>query len=226
MDALKSLEVLRDSWIKCERCGLAASRRKKESPLFGVGSHNAHFLVVMDAPSEDDMLLGEYLSDEAGHLVIDLLKEAGIKEEDVFFTTVVGCRPFTVVPATEESEAREQTRDPAKEEVAACSPRLNEIIYLVDPRLIIAMGDLPWKTLVLPKDRHKYTTISAAAGEIFDTWVRGRADMVRYPVLATVSGKQIIKDPSSAVHGPLAATLASLTKAGKYVNHLLEDEKK
>lgn len=226
MDASKELKVLKEAWIECERCDLARTRRKG-GILFGQGPYNADYLVITDAPSEDDMMQGYPMSDSAGQLVIGLLNEAGIGvKNNVFFTSAVGCRPFTIVPATEEVEAREQDREPTKEELQSCHPRLNEIAYLVDPRIIIAMGPLSWKSCVLPKDRQRFTKIASAAGEIFDAWIHGRVGPVRYPVMATLSAGQIIKNPSSAAHAPLAATLESLIKAARYVESLKKEERK
>lgn len=225
MDARNGLKVLKEAWIDCERCGLATTRRKG-GILFGQGPCDADYLVVTDAPSEDDMMQGYSMSDSAGQLVVGLLNEAGISVKDnVFFTSIVGCRPFTIVPATEETEAREQDRAPSKEESMSCHPRVNEIAYLVDPRLIITMGDLAWKTFVAPKDRHRFKTLAAASGEIFDSWVHGRLGPVRYPVMATLSAQAIIRDPSSAAHAPLATTLEALLKSTKYVEMLKKEEK-
>jgi len=225
MDARNGLKVLKEAWINCERCALA-STRKKGGILFGQGPCDADYLVVTDAPSEDDMMQGYAMSDSAGQLVVGLLNEAGINvKNNVFFTSVVGCRPFTIVPATEETESREQDRSPTKEEAQSCHPRVNEIAYLVDPRLIITMGDLAWKSCVAPKDRHRFTTIASASGEIFDAWVHGRLGPVRYPVMATLSAQQIIRDPSSAAHAPLATTLEALLKSAKYVEKLKNEEK-
>lgn len=214
MDAQKKLLELRDRWQGCAKCGLAKTRAR-DTIVFGSGPSNADILVIAEAPTEDDEQLGVLLSDDAGQLIEELLEKAGIKPSEAFITSLVGCRPFAVIPATEDSPERTQDREPTKEEINACKPRLHEIIYLVDPYLIIAMGKAAWMAVV--KDRAKHTAINSAAGELFEAWVPGRLRSVRYPVIATLPPKVLMANPSVAVHGPITTTLEAFTKAAHYV---------
>lgn len=224
MDAQKKLRVLRDKWLGCTKCTLAKLRGDAEI-VFGAGPYNADFLVLTEAPTEDDVQDGVLLSGEEGFLVEDMLKKASIDPvRDVFRISLVACRPYVVLPATEDTPERTQGRTPDKTEMEACWPRLEETIYLVDPRIIIAMGAEPWKALVSTKHRGSHTKISTAAGELFDTWVAGRLRSVRYPVLATFSSKQLVANPSAAAHGPIATTIEAFMKASQYVNYLKKEE--
>lgn len=226
MDAQKKLRVLRDKWMGCTKCGLS-KLRGNASVVFGAGPYNADFLVLMDAPTIEDVEQGVLLCGEAGQLVEDMLLKAEISPtKDVFQTSLVGCRPYVVIPATDDMPERQQDRGPDKSEIDTCWPRVQEIIYLVDPRIIIAMGDEAWKALVATKARGPHTTISSAAGELFETWVPGRLRPVRYPVLATLAPKHLIQNPSVAAHGPIASTIEAFMKAARYVNLLKKDESK
>lgn len=226
MDAQKKLRVLRDKWVGCTKCSLS-KLRSNASIVFGNGPYNADFLLLMDAPTIDDVEQGVLLCGEVGQLVSDMLEKADIDPiKEVFQTSLVGCRPFSVIPATEDTPERQQDRGPDKSEIDTCWPRIQEIIYLVDPRIIIAMGDEAWKALVTTKSRGPHTTISSAAGELFDTWIPGRLRQVRYPVLATLAPKHLIQNPSVAAHGPIATTIEAFMKASRYVNLLKKDETK
>jgi hypothetical protein len=44
--------------------------------------------------------------------------------------------------------------------------------------------------------------------------------------MATLSGHQLIQNPSSAVHGPIATTIEALSKAARYVELLKKEEAK
>jgi uracil-DNA glycosylase family 4 len=226
MDAQKKLRVLRDKWSGCTKCTLAKLRGNADI-IFGAGPFDADFLILTEGPTEEDVYDGVLLSGAEGSLVEGMLEKAEIDPvKNVFRTSLVACRPYVILPATDTEAARTQGRSPDKTEIEACWPRLEEIIYLVDPRIIIAMGADPWKTLVDPKHRGTHTKVTTAAGELFDTWIAGRLRQVRYPVLATLSPKQLIANPSSAAHGPISTTIEAFMKASRYVSLLKKEESK
>lgn len=223
-NAKTKLSLLRDEWTGCTRCALSELRTSTRI-CFGAGSYDADFLLVLDMPGADDMSSGFPGSDEdVSELLEVLLESAGLDPHRTFTTSVVACRPYTVIPATEEDEERVQDRSPSREEVVACSERLNETIYLVDPYIIIAMGEVAWKTLVTTKAREKRNTIAQAQKQLFRTVVRGRTTDLVYPVMATVSPAQILANPSSAVHGPTTTTAHAIRRAVKYVEFLKNQE--
>jgi len=225
-DAHVRLRVLRDRWMGCTKCSLSKIRGNADI-VFGAGQYNADYLVLTEAPSQADIEDGILLSGEEGMLVEDMLEKAGISPtKDVFRTSLVACRPFVILPATDDTPERQQDRGPDKTEIDACWPRVQEIIYLVDPRIIIVMGDGPYKAVVSTKARGHHNTISTAAGELFETFVPGRLRPVRYPVIATLSAKQLIANPSVAAHGPIATTIESFMRASRYVGALKKEETK
>jgi len=193
--------------------------------VFGSGAYNADYLIIVDSPSAEDVEQGVLLSGEEGELVEDMLCRAGIDPmKNTFYTSVVGCHPYVLIPATDDSPERVQSRSPDKPEVEACRPRLEKIIYLVDPRIIVAMGDVAWKAVVPGKLRGRHKTISTAAGELFEVWVPGVLRQIRYPCMATLSPKQLVANPSSAAHGPISTTIEALMRASRYVNTLKKKE--
>lgn len=224
MDAVHKLRVLRDGWRGCTRCGLAKLRGDSRV-VFGSGNAGADILLVLPPPTLDDVNQGMGLSDEAGRLLEDLLLEAGIDPaKDIFRTNVVGCRPYVVIPATDDFPERIQDRKVVKEEISACSPRVEEIIYMVDPRLIIAAGEEAWDSLVIPKVRAPDNTITAAAGKLYYTHIPGKLRAVRYPVMAIEAPLKLTANPSSAKHGPISTTLKYLMNAKKYIDLINKDE--
>jgi len=224
MDAQKSLRVLRDKWAGCTKCGLA-QLRGGAPVIFGAGHFRSDFLLIVDAPTSEDLSDGVLLSGEPGQLVEDMLTQAGIDPaKNVFRTALVGCRPFVVLPATDDTPERQQDRHPDKTEIETCSPRLMESIYLVDPRVIITMGDEAWKSIVPPKNRNKKNTIAQAAGELFEISLPGRTRSITYPVLATLSPAQIVANPSQAAHGPITTTIEAFMRIRLYVETLKKDE--
>jgi DNA polymerase len=78
-----------------------------------------------------------------------MLSEIGLRREDVYINNVVMCRP----PGN---------RDPYPDEIDACSPYLRERIELIDPRVIVTLGNFATRFVL---DRP--TSISRVRGQRF-----------------------------------------------------------
>jgi len=226
MDHRKELRVIKENWNGCSRCGLYEFR-SVSCPVVGVGTADADYLFVLEAPTKQDMKAGKPLSGEDGDVFRRLLEGSEIPMKSVYTTTVVGCQPFVVLPATEDAPARSQDRLPNAEEVDACKERIRQIIYAVDPRVIIAMGNNAWKSLVPTKGRGRINTVAEAAGNMYETEIPGRfpgGRMLRYPVLATLSLEQVMSNPSVAEHAPITSTMEALLRLHKYTTWLKKAE--
>lgn len=117
----------------CRDCGLRAGCTQT---VFGVGDERAEWLLVGEAPGAEEDRLGEPFVGQAGKLLDNMLAAIGLRRgENVYIANVVKCRP----PGN---------RNPAPEEVAACSPYLLRQVALVRPRLIVAMGRFAVQTLL------------------------------------------------------------------------------
>jgi DNA polymerase len=224
IEAKAKLSVLRDEWTGCRRCVLSELRSSPRI-CFGAGSFDADIFLLFDSPAEEDMRAGRPgATDEIHYLLDHLHKAGGLDPKRTFRASVVACRPYVVIPATEENEEHIQERKPDREEIQACQPRLHETIYLVDPRIIVAMGELSWKAVVTTRDRGRDNTIAKAAKKLYVTHISGRTTTITYPVMATVSPQQMLANPSAAKHGPTAATAQALRRAVKYVEWLKRHE--
>jgi uracil-DNA glycosylase family 4 len=216
----KGLKTLAQEWHGCQRCSLG-SEREGMKIVFGDGARRAKFLLLYDVPTAHDAALGAPMSGREGEVLLELLEHAGIAIHDVYCTPLLGCRPVLLLPETADQQAQIADRAPAKEELAACSPRVQEIIYRVDPLVIFTLGDLAWKALVKPKGRGQHTSLDKALGYIFSTTVPGRwIKEVPYSVVPLLSMKQVISQPSYASHGPLHTTARHLHKGRVYAEFL------
>lgn len=129
---------LRAAVSECRACGLCEGRTHT---VFGVGNEQAHWMVVGEAPGEQEDQQGEPFVGPAGRLLDNMLRAAGLSREDgpperqVFIANTLKCRP-------------PRNRNPAPEELAACEPFLNRQIALVQPRIILAMGRFAVQSLL------------------------------------------------------------------------------
>jgi uracil-DNA glycosylase family 4 len=137
---------LRKAVANCQACGLCTSRR---NTVFGTGSYvsnsdvnneaqHVDWLIVGEAPGENEDAEGEPFVGQAGQLLDNMLRAMQLSRtgepssatkpvQSIFITNVLKCRP----PGN---------RNPAPEEVAQCMPYLQQQIDLLQPKIILAMG--------------------------------------------------------------------------------------
>lgn len=129
MDWTELKSAVRD----CTACGLRAGCTQT---VFGVGDERAQWLLVGEAPGQEEDRQGEPFVGQAGRLLDGMLASIQLKRgENVYIANVLKCRP----PGN---------RNPAPEEVAKCSPHLLRQVALLRPKLILAMGRFAVQTLL------------------------------------------------------------------------------
>jgi DNA polymerase len=121
--------ALQSAVAACEACGLCRSRK---NTVFGVGDTQADWMVVGEAPGENEDLQGEPFVGVAGQLLDNMLRaigrsRSGSGAQATYIANVLKCRP----PAN---------RNPLPEEVNQCEPYLARQVALVQPKIILAMG--------------------------------------------------------------------------------------
>ena len=110
----------------CRACPLGDVRTRA---VFGVGSPSADLMFVGEAPGFHEDQKGEPFVGAAGQLLTRLIEtKLGLKRADVYIANCLKCRP----PGN---------RDPRPDEVEACSPFLSRQVELIDPRLVVALGN-------------------------------------------------------------------------------------
>lgn len=119
------LDELREFIGDCHRCPLGDTRT---TLVFGVGDPHARVMLVGEAPGRSEDLTGLPFVGAAGALLDELLERAGLERDEVYIVNVAKCRP----PGN---------RDPAPLEVETCAPFLREQIRLVDPLVIVTLGN-------------------------------------------------------------------------------------
>jgi uracil-DNA glycosylase len=116
----------------CTRCRLHESRTQV---VFGQGSPTADLMFVGEAPGFHEDRKGYPFVGPSGQLLNRLLGEIGLRREDVYICNVVKCRP----PAN---------RDPRPDEIETCGRWLDAQLRLIDPKVIVTLGNFASKTLL------------------------------------------------------------------------------
>ena len=108
----------------CAACGLCQGRQQA---ILGDGLVTANWMVVGDAPGEDEDKEGKSFSGPAGQLLDNMLKALNLNREDVYLTHALKCR----TPSG---------RNASQVEVTHCATYLARQVALVQPQVILAMG--------------------------------------------------------------------------------------
>ena len=133
--------ALRCAVESCTACGLADGRTQT---VFGVGHPQAHWMVVGEAPGEEEDRRGEPFVGRSGKLLDNMLRAIGLQRDvgdpcdpacQVYIANTLKCRP----PGN---------RNPRPDELAQCEGFLIRQIELVQPRIILAMGAFAVQSLL------------------------------------------------------------------------------
>ena len=129
--------TLQHTVSQCQACSLCGTRH---NTVFGVGAKaepaqapQVDWLIVGEAPGENEDLQGEPFVGQAGQLLDNILSAMGLSRQGegqgagVYITNVLKCRP----PGN---------RNPKPDEVAQCLPYLERQVALLQPKIILAMG--------------------------------------------------------------------------------------
>jgi uracil-DNA glycosylase family 4 len=124
---------LQSAVAACEACKLCSGRT---NTVFGVGDPQADWMIVGEAPGENEDLQGEPFAGQDGKLLDNMLAALGLnRRRHVYIANVLKCRP----PGD---------RNPAPEEVAQCEPFLRRQVALIQPKIIVVMGRFAVQTLL------------------------------------------------------------------------------
>lgn len=110
----------------CTACGLHANRA---NPVVGDGPRAARLMIVTDVPRRHEDVHGHALAGSQRNVVDQALLRAGIDPASVRRTSVVRCRT-------------PEDRPPTREEATICSGHLSGELALVEPEVVVALGEL------------------------------------------------------------------------------------
>jgi DNA polymerase len=121
--------ALQETAAACQACDLCAQRKKS---VFGVGNVQANWMVIGEAPGEEEDAQGEPFVGQSGQLLDNMLKAVGLSRKaqgdaGVYIANAIKCRP----PGN---------HNPSAQELATCAPYLARQVALVQPKIILLMG--------------------------------------------------------------------------------------
>ena len=143
---MRTLQEAAHEASDCTKCRLSGGRTQV---VYGTGNPDADLMFIGEGPGYYEDKQGEPFVGAAGQLLNKMLEEIGVRRADVRITNVILCRP----PGN---------RDPMPDEVETCTPWLREQIALVDPRVIVTLGNFASRFML-----DKPVSISRVRGQRF-----------------------------------------------------------
>ncbi|OYT63064.1 MAG: uracil-DNA glycosylase [Thermofilum sp. ex4484_15] len=150
MDKDRLLKELTRRVINCRKCKLWLSRT---NAVPGSGNYTTGIMLIGEAPGRQEDLEGKPFVGAAGKLLNEVLKEVGSGRSFVYITNLVKCRP----PGN---------RDPQVDEIEACSPYLEEELKIIDPKVIVTLGNHSTRYL-LRKIGRKVQGVLKVRGKVY-----------------------------------------------------------
>lgn len=132
----ESFETIRADVGDCTRCPLHQGRT---NVVHTEGNRKARLMFVGEAPGADEDVQARPFVGKAGQLLTKIIDAIGFKREEVLIGNVNRCRP----PAN---------RAPTTEEAATCRPFLLREIAVVQPQVIVVLGNTAIKNLLETKE--------------------------------------------------------------------------
>ena len=119
------IQKLKEKLYACDNCTLCNQVKNK---VFGEGKLDSPIILVGEAPGKNEDEQGRPFVGYAGKLLDELLIKNGLTREKIFITNIIRCRP-------------PKNRKPKENEVEACSSHLDELMNIIQPKVIAPMGN-------------------------------------------------------------------------------------
>jgi uracil-DNA glycosylase len=202
-DARKSLEQLRRDWENCVRCTLGIQRQNFNGKfVHGEGTRRG-IMFIGEGPGRHEEDYGRPFIGDSGNLLRKILKALGFTEH--YLTNLVACRSCEhVLDENQQPRFRQNRRGPpmpvlqdvppTPPQWRECRERLYEEIYLVDPVLIVSLGNTAAEALI-----GKPLTITREHGKPVTITVPGRG----YDAVLTEKKKEWYHKVRGAVVAPV-----------------------
>jgi uracil-DNA glycosylase len=163
----ESFEQIHADIGNCTRCPL---HQERTHVVHTEGNRKARLMFVGEAPGADEDAQARPFVGRAGQLLTKIIEAIGLKREEVLIGNVNRCRP----PGN---------RPPTSEEAAMCKPFLLREIAIVQPEVIVVLGNTAMRNLLDTRDGI--------------TKLRGRfQDYKGIKVMPTYHPAYLLRDPS------------------------------
>jgi uracil-DNA glycosylase len=195
------MRTLEEAALEAAGCTLCRLANGRTQVVYGVGDPHANLMFIGEGPGFHEDRQGEPFVGAAGQLLTRLLGEIGLRRNDVYLANVVKCRP-------------PNNRDPYPDEIDTCSPYLREQIALIDPHVIVTLGNFATRYML---DRQ--VSITRVRGQRFP--IQGRLVIPTFHPAAILRGGGEASTQMAALRSDLQQVRAALAELPEPVEEQL-----
>lgn len=138
---------------------------KDKKIVLGDGEINSTILLVGEAPGKNEEELGKPFVGQAGKYLEEFLEILELDRKELYITNVVKYRP------TKRSKKTNNyiNRTPTKKEIEKFTRYLIEEIDILEPKIIVTLGNIPLKSIYDEKAK-----IGDLHGQIFNVYIKNK----------------------------------------------------
>ena len=130
----KDWKELEQMCLNCQKCDLCKTRT---NVVFGYGNIKSKVMFIGEGPGQNEDLQGKPFVGRSGKLLDVFLEEIGLNREKIYIANMVKCRP-------------PENRDPLPEEQEMCINWLRNQVYILRPKIIVALGRIAAMKVIDP----------------------------------------------------------------------------
>lgn len=104
--------------------------------VWGAGDLNADIMLIGEAPGKEEIKYKKPFCGAAGANLSEFLEALDLKRDEIFITNVCKFRPTKT-----SAKGTVSNRTPSKAEIKAAQPFLYEEIEVIDPKIIVTLGN-------------------------------------------------------------------------------------
>ena len=140
--------------------------------VLGDGNQDSDIVLIGEAPGKDEVKQGKPFVGSAGKIPQDFLDRSGITREDIYITNVMKYRLCRI----NEKTNNKVNRPTRKEDLENCRPYLIRELFVLSPKLIVPLGNVPLNALT-----DTGMKIGDVHGRVMDVEIEGKHFQV-YPL--------------------------------------------
>ncbi len=140
-------QTLKQQYSTCQKCPQLCETRTQV--VFGSGNKDADVLFIGEAPGANEDKNGVPFCGMSGKILDELLQSINLSREDIFITNTILCRP-------------PNNRNPSKVEVNNCRDRLDQLLQIMKPKVIVTIGNFATDRII------GKTGIKTIRGKVFN----------------------------------------------------------
>lgn len=197
---LQQMKLLQEEWDHCQLCQELWPSRL--NVVHGCGNLNADLLFIAEKPGRDEDLEGVPMQGKLSGAYHSVLAKLELTMDDVWTTNCICCKT-------------PENREPYIPEMEKCFDRLRREILIVDPLVIVIMGQTALQFLV-----HPGLNISKNQGKEWSLTLQGVERPVTYTAVSTFNPAMVTRRWSPVRNQPPHYFYKAVRRALTAANYL------